>query len=56
MWPWVNIQAIQIGIKLQSVVVFRIMPSMKQIDLQLSCHIMMLNTYFIKSPQQSSLP
>ena len=56
MWSWVTIKVIETGIKLYSLVVFSIIPSLKQISSHVSLHITMLNVYFIKSHQQSSLP
>ena len=53
---WVNIRVIQTGIKLYSLVVLSTIPSLKQIGSQVSQHRTMLNIYFIKSCQQSSLP
>ena len=56
LWPWVNIKIIQTGIKLRSLVVSSIIPSLKQIGLQVSWHRLMLNISFTKSCQQSSFP
>ena len=46
---WVNIKVIQTRIKLYSLTVFSIIPSLKQISSQVSWHMKMLNVYFIKS-------
>ena len=47
LWPWVNVQVIQTGIKLWNLVI-SIIPSLEQINSHVSWHMMMLNVYFIK--------
>ena len=49
LWAVVNIKVIQTAIKLKSSVVFSIIPKLKQIGLQVSWHMMMLNAYLMKS-------
>ena len=46
LWPWVNIKVIRNGIKLQSLEMLSIIPSLKQISSQISEHTTMLNVYF----------